>query len=139
MKVAKWVLVVLGAVCLGIGLYMVIRLSMDMRTIMGAANASKSVDVLQNPMRTIWIVGAVALVAGALLGLGIGLPQRTLGSVRRETLESAAAQRESAIRENALRLSGRSEAGPGAGSAPEAPAGTDRRELEPGSGDEAGR
>lgn len=142
MKAVKWVLIVLGAVCLGVGLYMVIRLSMDMRTIMGAANAGKSVDVLQNPMRTVWIVGAVALGAGALLGAGIGLPRRTLGSVRRETLEGAAAQRESAIRENALRRAGRPrpEAATGDG---ELPAGSDRPQLEasadPETDDEAGK
>ncbi|AXE39434.1 hypothetical protein JS278_02282 [Acidipropionibacterium virtanenii] len=130
MKAVKWVLVVVGAVCLGIGLYMVVRLSMDMRTIMGAANAGKSVDVLQNPMKTVWIVGAVALIAGVLLGLGIGLPRRTIGSVRRRTLEGAAAQRENAIRENALRRSGRAQVDEGASEdAAELPAESSRPEL----------
>lgn len=129
MKALKWVLIVLGAVCLGFGLFMVIRLSMDMGTVMSAANAGRGADALANPMSTVWIVSAIALAAGALLGLGLGLPRLTSGTVRRETLKGAAAQREQAIRENALRRSG-------AAGSPAAPVVGQREEL-PGAGDSA--
>lgn len=103
MKALKWVLIVVGAVCLGFGLYMVIRLSMDMRTVMDAANAARGANAFADLRPTLWIVAGIALAAGALLGLGVGLPRRTSGSVRRDALEGAAAHREEAIRENALR------------------------------------
>lgn len=111
MKALKWVLIVVGAVCLGFGLFMVIRMSMDLKTVMGAANAGRGADPFASPMPTVWIVAGISLAAGALLGLGIGLPRRTSGSVRKDALEGAAAQREQAIRENALR---RASAGPSA-------------------------
>lgn len=103
MKFLKGLLVVLGVAALGFGVYVLVRLSWDMNKIMGAANAAKTIDNLSNPMPRIWIASGVAAVAGLLLGLGLGLPRRTAGSVRKETLRGAASDREAAIREAAIR------------------------------------
>lgn len=104
-KPLKTILAVLGVIAVIGAVVLLVRLQFDMNTIMGAANANKTVSELMNPMTRIWISAGIAAGAGLLLGLGFGLPRQTNRSVRRETLEASAAQRESTIRNNAMRNS----------------------------------
>jgi F420-0:gamma-glutamyl ligase-like protein len=106
-KALKLSLVVLGAISLGIGLFMVVNLAMHMPSIVRAANEGRTGDaVFASPMTTIWILSGVSLLCGLLIGLGIGFPRQTNSRVRKATLEEAAAQRERSIRENALKQAG---------------------------------
>lgn len=127
MKALKLSLIVLGAVSLGIGLFMVVDLAMHMPAIMRAANTGRSGDaVFASPMATIWILSGVGLLCGLLIGLGAGLPSQTASQVRKQTLEEAAAQRERSIRENALKQAGTPQSREDAGIVPTAPASVTR-------------
>ncbi|MDN5976961.1 hypothetical protein [Acidipropionibacterium jensenii] len=106
MKTLKLVLIVLGAVALGVGLYMTISVGMAMDTIMAAARSSSGGAGLTDPTSTIWTVAGVSLACGLLIGLGVGLPRQTNSSVRKATLRGAAEQRERSIRDSALRQGG---------------------------------
>lgn len=98
MKILKLVAVVLGLVGLVIaGIYLG-RIFLDLQTIMGAANTGRSANVLASPMPFIGLVAGLASLGGLLLGLGIGLPSRTRGAIRRQALQDASDLREASIR-----------------------------------------
>lgn len=85
-KVLKWTMLALGLIAAGVTIYFLVRISWDMRTVMGYANANKSNEV-PNPMPLFyWCIGAAAL-AGLALGVGIGMPRRSARFIRKEALE----------------------------------------------------
>jgi len=97
MKPLKWLLGLLGlAALVGAGVWL-FRFGWDMQEIIGAAQRYDSARVIANPVTTTTMIAGVALAGGLLLGLGLGLPTRTQGQVRRSTLDEVNSGRSAAI------------------------------------------
>ena len=97
MKPIKWLLALLGLAAVagaGVGLF---RFGWDMQEIIGAAQRYDSARVIANPVTTTVMIAGVTLAAGLLLGLGLGLPNRTSGQIRRATLDEVNSGRSAAI------------------------------------------
>ena len=114
MKTLKSILIVIGGIGLCVGLYLTIKLAVEMPDLVEAANVGRSGSGLFNsPMPSVWLAAGVCLLCGLLGGIGLGLPKQTNARVRKDTLEEAARDRERLIRENALRSAGAASSGPG--------------------------
>lgn len=100
MKFLKGLLAILGLVGLiGGGVYLGWT-AIDVSNLVAVANANKS-QGYPSPMNRIYITVGLAALGALLLGLGIGMPNRTAGGIRKEALQSAAAKRETEIRTRA--------------------------------------
>ena len=114
MKTLKSILIVIGGIGLCVGLYLTIKLAVEMPDLVEAANVGRSGSGLFNsPMPSVWLAAGVCLLCGLLGGIGLGLPKQTNARVRKDTLEEAARDRERLIREKALRSAGAASSGPG--------------------------
>lgn len=117
MKPIKWLLMLLGvAAVAGAGVWL-FRFGWDMQEIIGAAQRYDSARVIANPVTTTTMIAGVALGAGLLLGLGLGLPTRTPGQIRRATLDEVNSGRSAVIANKAAERS----------ALPEGPEGTEGR------------
>lgn len=97
MKFLKWVLGLLGvaaAVAAGVWLF---RFGWDMQELIGAAQRYDSARVIPNPVTTTTMIAGVALAAGLLVGLALGLPARTAGQIRKGALDEVNAGRTAAV------------------------------------------
>lgn len=113
MKTLKSILIVIGGIGLCVGLYLTIKLAVEMPDLVEAANAGRTGSGLFNsPMPSVWLAAGVCLLCGLVGGIGLGLPKQTNARVRKDTLEEAARDRERLIRENALRSAGAASSGP---------------------------
>jgi hypothetical protein len=70
----------------------------DLGKLLAAANTNKSGNLFPDPMPRIYLTSGLLAAGGLLLGIGLGLPNRTAGQVRKEALDTAAAQRQAEIR-----------------------------------------
>lgn len=93
MKPLKLTLSVLGLIALVAGGIYLSFVWVSTGQLLAAANANKSANLLPSPMTNIFITAALAAGGGLLLGLGIGMPIRTRGQVRRAALDQAAQKR----------------------------------------------
>ena len=59
----------------------------DLRILYEIAMANKSQPSVVNPTNLVLIGAGLAVAGGLLVGLGIGMPKRTAGAVRHDTLE----------------------------------------------------
>lgn len=97
MKFLKLLLALVGIVGLvAAGIYLGF-VFVDNERLLAAANANKSGNLFNNPMNNIFIASGLGAAGGLLLGLGIGLPGRTSGAVRRDALDEANSARSTAI------------------------------------------
>lgn len=119
MRILKLVAIVLGIVGLIVAGVYLGRIFLDLQTIMGAANTGRSANVLSSPMATVGLVAGLSALGGLLLGIGLGLPMRTPGAVRRQALQDASDVREASIRR---RVGGLDEQGPRSGASTDASA-----------------
>lgn len=101
MKFLKVVLALLGvAGIIGAGAWLAV-FAFDMQEIVGAAQRYDSARHITNPSITTLGIAGVALGGGLLLGLGLGLPNRTSRQIRNAALDDATALREAEIRTRA--------------------------------------
>lgn len=110
MKILKLLLGVLGLAAIITAVVFIVRTWDSVRGLWFAANANRS-QPFDNPINQIYLTIGVAALAGLLVGLAIGLPSRTAGSIRRQALQDASDVREASIRRRAGGLDG--EDGPG--------------------------
>ena len=87
MKVLKNVLLVIGLLVVAGAGALLVKNAWDLRILYEIAMANKSQPSVVNPTNLVLIGAGLAVVGGLLVGLGIGMPKRTAGSVRHETLE----------------------------------------------------
>lgn len=100
MKILKVLFALIGlAGLIAAGIYLA-QVLFDMQNIMGAANSGRS-QQMPSPMNKIYITSGLAGLGGLLLGLGLGLPSRLAGGIRKEALRDAATKRETEIRSRA--------------------------------------
>lgn len=96
MKILKILFALLGLVGLAVGGYYLFQSWLEVRNLWAIANANRSSSSV-NPTNMVLLTAALAAGGGLLLGLGIGLPGKTAGGIRKETLREVAARRESEI------------------------------------------
>lgn len=87
MKVLKTVLLVVGLLVVAGAAALLVKNAWDLRVLYEVAMANKSQPSVANPTNLVLIGAGLAAVGGLVLGLGLGLPRRTAGAVRQETLE----------------------------------------------------
>lgn len=87
MKVLKNVFLVIGLVVVAGAAALLVKNAWDLRILYEIAMANKSQPSVGNPTNLVLIGAGLAVVGGLLVGLGIGMPKRTAGSVRHQTLE----------------------------------------------------
>ncbi|MFV0405533.1 MAG: hypothetical protein ACK5LN_01715 [Propioniciclava sp.] len=112
MKPLKIVLSMIGLVALVAAGFYLVFVGVTTGQLLSAANANKSANLLPSPMTNVYITTVLAAGGGLLLGLGVGMPIRTRGQVRRAALDQAAQKRTDEIGSRA--------AGNGNGPGPEA-------------------
>lgn len=98
MKILKVLLLVAGVIGLAIGGYYLFQAWLEVRNIWAIANSMRNTTSV-NPQPFVVTAALVGALGGLLLGIGIGLPLHTRGSVRRQALQDASDVRETAIRE----------------------------------------
>lgn len=98
MKVLKGLMLVLGLIGLGVGGYFLFQAWLEVRNLWAIANSMRSTTSV-NPTPTVLIAALVGMAGGLLLGIGIGLPSRTRGAIRRQALQDASDMREASIRQ----------------------------------------
>lgn len=105
MKILKGLLVLLGlAGIVGAGIYTYLGW-LDLRNLVAVAESMRSA-AQPNPSRELMLGIGLALAGGLVLGIGIGMPRRSQGKIRKETLQAVATGRESAIRDRAKGYAG---------------------------------
>jgi len=79
LKVAKWVLIIIGIVLIVVTIVLMVWDVFQINTLVTVANANQSAQGTPNPNPRLWVLlGAVAaLIGGFALGFGLGLPRRT--------------------------------------------------------------
>lgn len=97
MKALKWILGVVGLIGIIAAIAWIVVFAFDMQEIIGAAQRYDSARTIANPSITTSMIAGLAALAGLLLGLGLGLPSRTSGQIRRDALDEANAARSEAI------------------------------------------
>lgn len=98
MKILKILCLVLGVITLGVGGYFLFNAWLEVRNIWAIANSMRSTTSV-NPVPGVLIAAGVGALGGLVLGIGIGMPTRTKGAVRRQALQDASDMREAAIRQ----------------------------------------
>lgn len=98
MKILKLVLTVLGIIGLGVGGYFLFQAWLEVRNLWAIANSMRS-TTSDNPVPTVMFAALLGAVGGLVLGLGLALPARTKGEIRREALQDASDAREALIRQ----------------------------------------
>lgn len=84
MKVFKAILALIGlGGLIAAGAYLGL-VWVDNERLLAAANANKSGNLFPSPMTNIFIASGLGAIGGLLLGIGVGMPLRTAGQVRRE-------------------------------------------------------
>lgn len=97
MKVLKAAVALIGlAGLVAAGIYLGL-VYIDNERLLAAANANKSGNLFANPMPHIWLIAGLGAAGGLLLGLGLGLPTRTSGQVRRDALDEVNEARSASI------------------------------------------
>lgn len=97
-KILKLVLTVLGVLGLGVGGYFLFQAWLEVRNLWAIANSMRS-TTSANPVPTVMVAALLGAAGGLVLGLGLALPVRTRGAVRRQALQDASDAREAAIRQ----------------------------------------
>lgn len=87
MKVLKNVFLVIGLLVVAGAGALLVKNAWDLRILYEIAMANKSQPSVLNPTNLVLIGAGLAVVGGLLVGLGIGMPKRTAGAVRHETIE----------------------------------------------------
>ncbi|MGV8848837.1 MAG: hypothetical protein ACOH16_04740 [Propionibacteriaceae bacterium] len=87
MKVLKNVFLVIGLLVVAGAGALLVKNAWDLRILYEIAMANKSQPSVVNPTNLVLIGAGLAVIGGLLVGLGIGMPRRTAGSVRHQTLE----------------------------------------------------
>jgi hypothetical protein len=87
MKVLKNVFLVIGLLVVAGAGALLVKNAWDLRILYEIAMANKSQPSVLNPTNLVLIGAGLAVIGGLLVGLGIGMPRRTAGSVRNATLE----------------------------------------------------
>ncbi len=90
MKVFKWLAVVVGVAGLGTAGWFLFRSWLHMRSLVDAANAGRSNNLMSNPIQQVSLAFGLGILGGLLIGIGVALPNRTERSVRKQALENAA-------------------------------------------------
>lgn len=88
MKVLKNVFLVLGLFAVVAGVVLLFLTYADVNRIYGVAIANPGQATYADPFPRVLLTVGVSLLGGLLLGLGIGLPRRTGGSVRAEAIDT---------------------------------------------------
>ena len=100
MKILKVMLAVLGvAGLIGAGIYTSLGW-LELQKLVAVAESMRSTPQL-NPQQEIMLAIGLALLGGLLLGLGLGIPRRSSGQIRKETLQAVNTGRETEIRQRA--------------------------------------
>lgn len=100
MKILKLLLAVLGvAGVIGAGVYTYLGW-FELQKLVAVAESMRSAPQV-NPQQEIMLAIGLALIGGLLLGLGLGIPRRSSGQIRKETLQAVNTGRESEIRQRA--------------------------------------
>lgn len=105
MKFLKAFLALVGLGGLGVAGYYLFNAWVNVNSMMDIANANRSAEFI-SPWTKISVAFWVGALGGLLLGLGIGLPMRTPGAVRKKALQDAADARELQIRDRAAARGG---------------------------------
>lgn len=98
MKILKWVLAIIGVAGLIAAIVLLGKFALDARELIGAAQRYDSARSIQDPFVTTALIAGISAAGGLLLGVGLGMPSRTAGSIRNAALDDAAARREAEIR-----------------------------------------
>lgn len=97
MKVLKWLLVLLGvAGIIAAAVYSYLSW-FNLQKLVAVAESMRSAPQV-NPQQQMALAIGLALLGAFLFGIGLGMPRRSAGQIRRQALESAAATREAEIR-----------------------------------------
>ncbi|SDB80375.1 hypothetical protein GA0111570_102165 [Raineyella antarctica] len=100
MKILKGLLALLGvAGIVGAGIYTYLGW-FQLQKLVAVAESMRSAPQV-NPQQELALAIGLALVGGLLLGLGLGMPRRSSGRIRKETLQAVNTGRESEIRQRA--------------------------------------
>lgn len=102
MKILKWALAIVGVAGLIAAAVLLGRFALDSRELIGAAQRYDGGRVIPDPFVTTSMIAAIGAAAGLLIGLGLGLPTRTPGAVRRATLDEVNQGRSDAIAAKAV-------------------------------------
>ena len=73
------------------------QFALDSRELIGAAQRYDGAKVIRDPFVTTSMLTGIGAAAGLFLGLAIGLPSRSRGQIRRDTLDEVNAGRNAAI------------------------------------------
>ena len=87
MKVFAWLLAVVGLICTAASGALLVKNMWDLRILYEVAMANKSQASVVNPATMVLIGAGLAFAGGLLLGIGLGMPKKTRGSVREEAVE----------------------------------------------------
>lgn len=96
MKVLKAALALLGIAGVVATVVMLGKFWLDSKTLLGAAQRYDAGSMYLDPMVSASIIVGIAAVTFFLLGLALGLPLRTAGRVRSDTLKEVAASQQAA-------------------------------------------
>ena len=97
MKFLKVLLALLGIAAVIGAAVLLGQFALDSRELIGAAQRYDGAKVIRDPFVTTSMLTALGAGAGLLLGLAAGLPSRTRGQIRKETLDEVNAGRNAAI------------------------------------------
>lgn len=97
MKILKGLLVLLGlAGVIGAGIYTYVGW-FQLQKLVAVAESMRSAPQV-NPQQELMLALGLALLGGLVLGIGLGMPRRSQGKIRKETLQAVATGREQEIR-----------------------------------------
>jgi hypothetical protein len=97
MKFLKVLLALLGIAAVIGAAVLLGQFALDSRELIGAAQRYDGGRVIRDPFVTTSMLTGIGAAAGLLLGLAIGLPARTRGQIRRDTLDEVNRDRNAAI------------------------------------------
>jgi len=83
MKVLKWILGVIGLAATAVMGFYLFRAWVEIGKMMTAANTNRS-QSFPSPINYVYLSTGLALAAGLILGLALGLPARTARSMRHD-------------------------------------------------------
>ncbi|NLA29407.1 MAG: hypothetical protein GX875_07120 [Propionibacterium sp.] len=97
MKVIKATLALLGIAGVVAVVVLLSKFWLDARLLLGAAQRYDSGSRYLDPMVSASIITGVTALSFFVLGLALGLPKQTVGKIRNQTLDQAAAKRQAEI------------------------------------------